>query len=145
MPFHCDDPRTDRWAMETLDEIYPFAADPNNALVNLHYVLSLKRSHEGPNTDDFVAEDYHKGTGGKSRLPSWSVDGRLKFQNMALEQVAVRLETFITNCSSSHCLNLSAVSLFLFCMRAVAKQYLPVETSVLINCAVCWLQSCLVL
>ncbi|KAG7350685.1 FAD dependent oxidoreductase [Nitzschia inconspicua] len=88
MPFHCDDPRTDRWAIETLDEIYPFAVDEENLLVRLQYALSFKRTHEGPDTEDFLAKDYHKGTGGKSQLPSWSTDDRLKFQNMTLEQVA---------------------------------------------------------
>jgi len=88
MPFHCDDPRTERWALETMDEIYPMAADPKNSLVDLRYVLALKRNHEGPNTEDFVAEDYHKGTGGKSRLPLWSSDERFKFQNVTMEQVA---------------------------------------------------------
>jgi D-amino-acid oxidase len=88
MPFHCDDPRTYRWAMQTLDEIYPIAIDNNNPLVNLHYALSFKRAHEGPDTEDFIASNYHKGTGGKSQLPSWSTDERLKFQNLTLEQVA---------------------------------------------------------
>lgn len=88
MPFHCDDPRTDRWAMETLDEIYPFAVDDDNPLVELRYALSLKQKHEGPDTEDMIAKDYHKGTGGKSQLPAWSTDARLQFQNMTLEQVA---------------------------------------------------------
>jgi D-amino-acid oxidase len=88
MPFHCDDPRTHRWSMETLDEVYPLAKDANNPLVTLRYALSFKRTHEGPDTEDFIAENYHKGTGGKSQLPAWSTDERLKFQNMALEQVA---------------------------------------------------------
>ena len=33
MPFHCDDPRTDRWSIETLDELYPMGEDPNNDFV----------------------------------------------------------------------------------------------------------------
>jgi D-amino-acid oxidase len=88
MPFHCDDKRTDRWAMETMDEIYPLAVDVNNPLVTLRHAMVLKQKHEGPDTEDFIAKDYHKGTGGKSQLPSWSTDGRFKFQNMTLEQVA---------------------------------------------------------
>jgi D-amino-acid oxidase len=74
--------------METLDELYPIAADKNNPLVQLEYVLSLKRNHDGPTTEDFIAPDYHKGTGGKSNLPAWSTDSRFKFQNMTMEQVA---------------------------------------------------------
>lgn len=104
MPFHCDDPRTDRWSIETLDELYPMATaepptlgddgadggrdrSPLSPLVTLRYALALKKNHEGPDTDDFVADDYHRGTGGKSRLPSWSLDPRLVFQNVSLEQM----------------------------------------------------------
>lgn len=88
MPYKCDDPRADKWAIETLDEIHPIAADANNSLVDLRYMLSLKRKHEGPDTEDMVSEDYHKGLGGKSSLPLWSQDPRFNFQNVALEQVA---------------------------------------------------------
>lgn len=88
MPFHCDDARTDRWAMETMEEIYPLAIDANNPLVTMRHAMVLKQKHEGPDTEDFIADDYHKGTGGKSKLPAWSADGRFKFQNMTLEQVA---------------------------------------------------------
>jgi hypothetical protein len=80
--------------METLDEIHPLGADPNNSLVNLHYVLSYKQNHEGPDPEDFIADDYHKGTGGKSRLPLWSTDSRFKFQNMTLEQIAWQNNVF---------------------------------------------------
>lgn len=88
MPYICEDARADLWGMETLNEIYPIAEDTENSLVDLRYVLSLKRKHEGPDTEDFVANDYHKGTGGKSMLPNWSSDARFKFQNVTLEQVA---------------------------------------------------------
>jgi len=88
MPVYCEDSRIDRWGIETLDEIYPLAADANNSLVDLRYTMALKRKHEGPDTEDLVADDYHKGTGGKSLLPSWSTDARFKFQNSTLEQIA---------------------------------------------------------
>ena len=88
MPFHCDDPRTDRWSMETLDEIYPMAQDENDTLVRMEYVVSFKRDHHGPQTIDFIADNYDRGTGGNSGLPSWSTDPRLQFQNVTLEQVA---------------------------------------------------------
>jgi hypothetical protein len=88
MPVYCEDPRVDRWGIQTMDEIYPLAKDAQNPLVDLRYVLSLKRKHEGPGTMDFTGADYHKGLGGKSMLPSWSSDSRFNFQNMALEQVA---------------------------------------------------------
>ena len=69
MPVYCEDQRINKWGMETLDEIYPLAQDSQNPLVDLRYVVSMKKEHEGPDTEDFVAEDYHKGTGGKSQLP----------------------------------------------------------------------------
>lgn len=88
MPVYCEDQRINKWGMETLDEIYPMAQDSQNPLVDLRYVVSMKREHVGPDTDDFVAEDYHKGTGGKSQLPFWSSDERFRFQNVTLEQIA---------------------------------------------------------
>jgi len=88
MPVFCVDPRVTKWGMETYDEIYPLAQDAKNPLVELLHCVSLKRKHEGPSTDDFVADDYHKGTGGKSQLPFWSSDARFNFQNVTLEQVA---------------------------------------------------------
>jgi hypothetical protein len=74
--------------MTTLDEIHPMGLDPHNPLVELRHVLSFKRHHEGPDMEDFLADDYHRGTGGKSKLPPWSTDPRFKFQNMTLEQIA---------------------------------------------------------
>eukprot|EP00533_Pseudo-nitzschia_delicatissima_P010575 CAMPEP_0116097640 /NCGR_PEP_ID=MMETSP0327-20121206/10813_1 /TAXON_ID=44447 /ORGANISM="Pseudo-nitzschia delicatissima, Strain B596" /LENGTH=319 /DNA_ID=CAMNT_0003589405 /DNA_START=156 /DNA_END=1111 /DNA_ORIENTATION=+ len=71
-----------------MNEIHPLAKDPQNPLVELRHCLSLKREHEGPDTEDMVADDYHRGTGGKSQLPVWSSDPRFQFQNVTLEQVA---------------------------------------------------------
>ena len=88
MPVYCEDQRINKWGMETLDEIYPLAQDSQNPLVDLRYVVSMKKEHEGPDTEDFVAEGYHKGTGGKSQLPFWSSDERFRFQNVTLEQIA---------------------------------------------------------
>lgn len=87
MPFHCDDPRTDRWAKETLDEIYPIGKDKSNSLVELVPALSLHRKNTGPTTADFVAKDYVSGTGGSSRLPLWSADPRLEFQHLSMEML----------------------------------------------------------
>jgi len=88
MPVYCDDVRANQWGLETLDELFPMAKDSQNSLVSLRHVLSLKKTHEGPSTDDFVASNYHKGTGGTSNLPAWSSDERFGFQNVTLEQVA---------------------------------------------------------
>eukprot|EP00980_Cylindrotheca_fusiformis_P031505 scaffold26472_cov162-Cylindrotheca_fusiformis.AAC.1 len=87
MPFHCDDPRTHRWAIETLDEIYPIGVDKSDPLVEIVPTLTLHRDHYGPTTADFIASDYKLGTGGTSRLPQWSTDPRLEFQNLTIEML----------------------------------------------------------
>ena len=99
MPFHCDDPRTDRWAMETLDEIYPMAAGATtrsndvqkkqhlNHLVELVPAVHYFRANQGPTTDDFIDPEYHQGRGGSSQLPSWSTDSRLRFQHLTIEML----------------------------------------------------------
>lgn len=87
MPFHCDDPRTDRWAKETLDELYPIGKDTSKPLVELVPTLALHRKNHGPTTEDFIAKDYASGTGGASQLPPWSTDARLEFQHMTIEML----------------------------------------------------------
>ena len=87
MPFHCDDPRTDRWAIQTLDEIHPLAKDNSPSLVETVPAVVFRREHCGPTTQDFIAKDYHKGTGGSSPLPSWSTDPRLVFQHVTVEML----------------------------------------------------------
>jgi D-amino-acid oxidase len=64
------------------------AMDGQDSLVKMEYAVSLKRHHHGPQTSDFVADDYDRGTGGNSKLPAWSTDPRLRFQNVSIEQVA---------------------------------------------------------
>ena len=105
-PYHCDDPRTDRWALETLDEIFPLATttttttttssktddnktnESNDALVEILPTVLFYRNHQGPTTDDFVAPNYKNGQGGKSPLPIWSDDPRLQFQHLSIEMLA---------------------------------------------------------
>ncbi|CAJ1940098.1 unnamed protein product [Cylindrotheca closterium] len=87
MPFHCDDPRTDRWAKETLDELYPIGKDDSKSLVELVPTLALHRNNHGPTTLDFTRNDYASGTGGASQLPAWSTDARLQFQHMTTEML----------------------------------------------------------
>lgn len=86
MPFHCDDPRTDRWAIETLDEIYPLAVE-KSPLVETIPAVVFQREHNGPSTQDFLAENYANGIGGASPLPSWSTDPRLEFQHLTVEML----------------------------------------------------------
>lgn len=88
MPFHCDDVRVgDRWAIQTLHELYPMAMDPDNPRVELVPCVELKQDHTGPSVQDFIATDYHKGTGGTSTLPSWTKDERLVFQHLTVEML----------------------------------------------------------
>ena len=87
MPFHCDDPRTDRWAIETLDELHPMGEDPQNELVEHVTTVSLKRNHQGPTIGDFLSDNYQAGTGGSSPLPVWSKDPRLQFQHVTTHQL----------------------------------------------------------
>jgi D-amino-acid oxidase len=88
MPYHCDDPRTDRWAIETLDELHPMGTDPTNDLVEQVPTICLKSKHDGPAPEDFLAENYKNGTGGKSPLPAWSTDPRLQFQHVTAHQLS---------------------------------------------------------
>ena len=62
--------------------------DPNNDLVEHVYTVSLKSKHGGPVTEDFIAKDYHRGTGGKSPMPAWSTDSRLDFQHVTTHMLA---------------------------------------------------------
>jgi D-amino-acid oxidase len=96
MPFHCDDPRTDRWAIETLGELHPMTQDRDgtsttttkkNPLVELVPTVVLRRDHGGPDMDDFLHPSYKLGTGEKSPLPAWSTDPRLKFQHLTVEML----------------------------------------------------------
>ncbi len=86
MPFHCDDPRTDRWAIETLDELHPLALEKSSLVETVPAVI-FKRDHDGPTTEDFIADNYSNGTGGSSPLPSWSTDPRLEFQHLTVEML----------------------------------------------------------
>jgi D-amino-acid oxidase len=86
MPFHCDDPRTYRWSIETLDELHPLAL-AKSPLVETVPTVIFQRENSGPSTEDMIAENYNKGTGGKSKLPQWSTDARLEFQHLTVEML----------------------------------------------------------
>jgi len=97
MPFHCDDPRTNRWSIETLDELHPLATagarsihaftKDGSRLVETVPTVIFRQEHSGPSTEDMIAQDYNKGTGGKSQLPEWSTDPRLQFQHLTVEML----------------------------------------------------------
>jgi len=88
MPFHCDDPRTDRWAFETLDELWK-AQEQGNRNIELVPAVAFKRHHSGPEVMDYISENYDmKGTGGESPLPAWTTDPRLQFQHLTVEMLS---------------------------------------------------------
>lgn len=93
MPFHCDDPRTDRWAMETLDELMALAkpgfSDTN--LVEIVPAVSLRRSHGGPQIEDFARNTYTAQPGESTEteiLPEWTKDPRIAFQHLTVEMLS---------------------------------------------------------
>ena len=94
MPFHCDDPRTDKWAMQTLDEIHPIAKRSRNLL--------HEGDEAGTNSDQYPVEivptvvlkregdqEYVNSSDGTSysSLPEWSKDPRLQFQTLTMEML----------------------------------------------------------
>ena len=89
MPFHCDDPRVDRWSMETLDELLPIA-ERKDDLVEIVPAVTLLRKHSGPQVDDFAKNTYTSQSGGKTisaALPPWTQDSRIFFQHMTVEML----------------------------------------------------------
>lgn len=97
MPYKCPDPRVNKWAKETLDELLDIHSSPDNAkdnLVEIVPTIFLSRTHQGPKLDDykdFKADDYHsvvsKGNL-KSSLPEWTQDPRICFQHLTIEMLA---------------------------------------------------------
>ena len=85
MPFHCDDPRTDRWAFETLDELWAMGKDTSNELVEIMPAVMLhqcntKTTSRTTDTDVTFPDN--------SKLPGWSQDPRLEFQQLTVEMLA---------------------------------------------------------
>jgi hypothetical protein len=88
MPYRCDDPRVDRWAIETLDELLNEAAATTDSTVELVHTVVLQRQHNGPTVSDFISDDYDSGRGGNSPLPEWTSDSRLDFQHLTVEMLS---------------------------------------------------------
>jgi D-amino-acid oxidase len=65
MPFRCDDPRADRWALETLTELL---AVQSKDLVEILPVVAPRHQPE-------------------ENLPLWTADPRIQFQQLAIEQL----------------------------------------------------------
>lgn len=88
MPFRNNDARTDRWALETLDEL--LSIEDSN-LVEIVPAVVLLREHGGPTVADFASHAYPKERGGRTettKFPNWSKDARLNFQHLTVEMLA---------------------------------------------------------
>jgi D-amino-acid oxidase len=73
MPFHCDDPRTDRWSLETLNELTRLSSD--------------KSSPAGKLVETLPAVIFSRN---RQPTPSWASDmnGKsLDFQNLSIEEL----------------------------------------------------------
>jgi hypothetical protein len=82
MPVHCNDPRTNKWALESLNELFPLGLDDSNDLVEILPVVDLKRGHSGPEMKEFVAQSYQGPGDSTTFFPEWTRDPRLEFQHM---------------------------------------------------------------
>lgn len=90
MPFRVEDDRVSRWAKETLDELMPMAADPDNDLVEIVPAVVLRKDHGGPTVPEFHSH-YDAAPGGytkTSKLPEWTMDARIEFQHMTVEMLS---------------------------------------------------------
>jgi D-amino-acid oxidase len=109
MPFHCDDPRTEGWALQTLEELVGLATASNHnndsnhnnnnnnnnepaPLVEIVPAVRFLRGHHGPTVADFVASDYIGTQGGEATastaLPAWTRHPALAFQHLTVEMLA---------------------------------------------------------
>jgi D-amino-acid oxidase len=91
MPFHIQDDRASRWATETLDELMPMAADPDNDLVEIVPTVVLQQERGGQPGADFLSSYDATAPGAYSKasmLPEWTMDTRIKFQQMTVEMLS---------------------------------------------------------
>ena len=90
MPFRCDDNRTDRWALETLDELMTISKSSKFPSVEIVPTLVLKRNSSAATVEDFASDDYNMD--GKSiksdNIPDWATDPRLQFQHLSTEMLS---------------------------------------------------------
>lgn len=86
MPVHSPDPRTNGWALDTLNELWKRAEDPENNMVEKMSVVALKREHSGPTLDFLENAENNKTIADK--VPGWASDPRLEFQHLTVEMLA---------------------------------------------------------
>ena len=89
MPYHCDDSRTDRWALETLDELWTIAKqqqqDSSNRLVEILPAIVLHSNNDHVTSQTKDTQVTYPDT---SKLPAWTQDARLEFQQLTVEMLA---------------------------------------------------------
>lgn len=80
MPYKCNDPRIDKWSIDTLDELL-LSISKNKTHVPIEIVptLYLKSSHLGNDVDQLKKEQLG--------LPEWTKDQRLSFQFLTIEML----------------------------------------------------------
>lgn len=84
MPFHCDDPRTDRWASETLDELMDYHKR-KSPLVEMLPVVALHNDNEHVTR---LTSDTQVTYTDTDLLPPWTQDPRLDFQQLTVEMLS---------------------------------------------------------
>lgn len=80
MPFHCDDDRTDRWALETLNELLSLNT------TEIVPTVVLKRHHDGPTVDHYKSGSTSANVDSVP-LPEWSKHDGLSFQHLTVEML----------------------------------------------------------
>ena len=100
MPYKCDDPRIDKWSIDTLDELLTLSKSAmdinknsnsdNKPPVEIVPTVYLTSSHRGPSIDDFVKSDYENKSHNKiiTPLPDWTKDPRISFQHLTIEMLS---------------------------------------------------------
>jgi len=87
MPFTCDDPRVDRWALETLEELWNVQ---DKSLVEILPAISLHRENSGPSVESMGKDSYFD----SSHFPVWTQDSRLQFQHLTVEMLDYQNQAF---------------------------------------------------
>ena len=84
MPFHCDDSRTDRWAWETLDELWDLG-QKKSPLVEIMTAIMLHNNNEHVTSQTSDTKVTYPDI---AKLPSWTQDARLEFQQLTVEMLS---------------------------------------------------------
>jgi D-amino-acid oxidase len=95
MPYKCEDPRIDKWSIETLDELLSLNKNEDSA-IEIVPTLYLTSSHRGPGIEDFVKSDFstREQEGISSPLPEWTKDPRITFQHLTIEMLSWQNQVF---------------------------------------------------